>query len=339
MSNKQELLGSGNDEIGRFCNLPKEIIHHILSRLLIHDLVRFGCVSKPCKELALSTPTVSFCRFDDLDEMECETRLQLGNALDRFLLSRGDNKMRKFYLVWLAHCQDEMDEECFCCDDESDRMVTWIENAVRCNVEKLDVNITFYKDESLEFPDCVFSYASLRSLKLEMSFFTVVETPSFSVSSNLETLDLADLDIADEGFFKWVSSSCKLLKKLSLARINGIDNITIESSSLEDFYYIHYELYETCHIDISGGKLEKIDIDCRYSPMGIVLNIIAPNVKCLKLEGKVKNNRNLGNLNCLQEATILLEPKEDESDKVCEVISSLCSVEDLVLNEATIKVK
>ncbi|KAL6145559.1 hypothetical protein ACLB2K_056245 [Fragaria x ananassa] len=302
---------SRNGEVDRFSKLPKEILHHILSRLVIRDLARFCCVSSTCKELALSAP---------------------------FLISRGDNKLQKFSLSWQGHCEDGIeDPPCFCVN-ESFRMITWIQNAVRCNVEKLSVNMTFYEPdgELLPFPCCVFKCASLRSLNVEMSF-AVLKAPSFSFSSNLETLELSDVDIADEGFFKWISCSCKLLKKLILARLNGTNIITIESSSLEDFFYIHYEVLNTSYLNISGEKIEKINIDCRYSPRSTLLNIIAPKVKYLMLEGNVKNNLNLGDLDCLQEASIIMEPIVYEFDKASEVLSSLCSVEVLILNEAIIK--
>lgn len=240
MEHKHKFLASRSGEIGRFSNLPKEVVYHILSHLPIKDLARFCCVSKPCRELSLSTPAVRIYGFggDEKPDMStCELRLKLVNALDRFLLSRGDNKMWVFDLVWEGHCEDEIEEPpCFCVN-ESFRMITWIQNAVRCQVEKLYLDMTFYdyEGERLEFPSCVFRAASLRSLAVEMSF-TVVATPSFAFSSNLENLELSDVDIEDEGFFKWISCSCKLLKKLSLARLNGINNITIESLSLEYFF-------------------------------------------------------------------------------------------------------
>lgn len=40
---------------------------------------------------------------DIADMSTCERRLKLVNALDRFLLSRGDKKMKKFDLVWEGH--------------------------------------------------------------------------------------------------------------------------------------------------------------------------------------------------------------------------------------------
>ncbi|KAL6145562.1 hypothetical protein ACLB2K_056248 [Fragaria x ananassa] len=96
---------------------------------------------------------------------------------------------------------------------------------------------------------------------------------------------------------------------------------------------------ETCRINISGENIEVINIDCKHSPSSTVLKIVAPNVKLLNLEGNVKNDQNLGELKCLEEAVILMEPIIDEFDKVYDVLSSMYSVEALTLNEATIKVK
>lgn len=326
--------------IGRFSNLPKEIIHHILSNCAIQDLARFCCLSKPFRELCLSTPSVKFCgisSYGSANMSTCELRLKLVNTLDRFLLNRGDNKMQSFALFWNGHDDEDADEPCFCVN-ENFRIITWIQNAVRCKVEKLYLDVTFFdfEGEPLAFPSCVFLCASLRSLVVDMAR-TIVKTPSFTFSSNLEKLNLRDVVIKDEGFFKWISCCCEFMKELSLGEVNGIDNITIESSSLEKFYFINYQVEETCHLNISGQKLEEININCSHSPRSTVLNIIAPNVKCLLLEGNVKNHLNLGELECLEQAAILMEPIVDEFDKVFDVLCSLCSVEVLVLNEATIK--
>ncbi|CAN6543499.1 unnamed protein product [Malus baccata var. baccata] len=46
--------------LDRFSNLPIEVAHHILSFLSFKDLTRASAVSKRCKQLYLSNPTVSF---------------------------------------------------------------------------------------------------------------------------------------------------------------------------------------------------------------------------------------------------------------------------------------
>ncbi|PRQ43965.1 putative F-box domain, leucine-rich repeat domain, L domain-containing protein [Rosa chinensis] len=348
MEQKRMLLATGSCQgegpctvnmIDRFSNLPEGVFHHILSKFSIKDLARFCCVSKRWRELCLSSPSVEFCGFseDGIMDMACELRLKLVNALDRFLLSRGDNEMKSFVLFWDGHSDEELDEACFCVN-ENFRIITWIQNAVRCKVEKVYLDVTFfdYEGEPLAFPSCVFRSASLTSIVVNMPR-TVVKTPSFTFSSNIEKLHLSDVVIQDEGFFEWISYSCKSLKDVTLSAVREIHSITIESSSLEKFYFINYEVDETCHINISGEKLEEINVRCNHSPSSTILKIVAPNVKRLLLEGNVKNHLNLGELKCLEQAAILMEPIVDEFNKVFEVLSSLCSVEVLVLNEATIQ--
>ncbi|KAL6141734.1 hypothetical protein ACLB2K_060021 [Fragaria x ananassa] len=347
MVQKRKSLATGSCEgeglcavnmIDRFSNLPEGVIHHILSDFVVKDLARFCCVSKRWRELCLSSPSVNFCGFnsDEMVDMACELRLKLVNTLDRFLLSRGDNEMKSFSLFWDGHSDEELDEPCFCVN-ENFRINTWIQNAVRCKVEKVHLAVAYFdfEGEPIAFPSCVFRSSSLRSLVVEMPH-TVFKTPSFTFSSNLKRLDLRDVIIQDEGFFKWISCSCKSLKDISLTDCE-IYNITIESSSLEKFVFFNYMIFETCHINISGGKLEEVNVNCYHSPSSAILKIVAPNVKHLLLEGNVKNDLNLGELNYLEEAAILMEPIVDEFDKVHEVLSSLCSVKVLVLNEATIK--
>ncbi|XP_050382802.1 putative F-box/FBD/LRR-repeat protein At1g78760 [Argentina anserina] len=323
--------------IDRLSNLPKELIHHILSNVLIEDLAQLTCVSKRWRELCLSSPSLEFCGFKDLMDMACERRLKLMNSLDRFLLNRGGNQMKSFLLFWDGHNDEELEEPCFCVNERF-RIMTWIQNAVRCKVEKVHLLVYFsgFDDDPIAFPSCAFRSSSLRSLVVEMRR-TVVKTPSFDFFSNLEKLDLRDVIIQDEEFFKWISCSCKSLKDLSLTEIREIHTITIESSSLEKFHFLDYAADETCHINISGEKLEEINVDCNYSSGTAVVKIVAPNIKHLLLEGNVKNYMNLGELKCLEQAAILMEPIVDDFDKVNEVISSLRSVEVLVLNEATIK--
>ncbi|KAL6145561.1 hypothetical protein ACLB2K_056247 [Fragaria x ananassa] len=105
--------------IDRFSNLPEGVIHHILSDFVVKDLARFCCVSKRWRELCLSSPSVNFCGFntDEMADMACELRLKLVNTLDRFLLSRGDNEMKSFCLFWDGHSDEELDEPCFCVNE------------------------------------------------------------------------------------------------------------------------------------------------------------------------------------------------------------------------------
>ncbi|KAM0980609.1 hypothetical protein ACFX2A_014037 [Malus domestica] len=269
----------------------------------------------------------------------CEVRLKLVNSLDRFLLQRGDNKIGHFRLVWKSHAVYEENDEAPCfCVNEHFRIMTWIHNALRCNVKVLDAKnrVVDFEDELYTlFPSCVFLCATLTSLAVDMDF-TMVKTPSVAFSSNLVYLKLLNVKIEDEGFFKWISCSCKFIKEIFLFGISVRGNIIIKSSSLEKFGYVDGGSFTLSHLNISGEKLEVINITWRFSsPDDKSLNIFAPRLKDLCWRRSLVNQANLGELECLEKADICLEPKADDSDKLIKHFYSLHRVEHLVLNAAT----
>ncbi|BFG38599.1 hypothetical protein CerSpe_248730 [Prunus speciosa] len=326
--------------VNRFSNLPLEVAHHILSFLDIEELTRFSCGSKGCRELSLSSPSLNFC-FSSVDTSTCELRVKLLNSLDRFMFHRRDNKIQSFYLFWDGHYIEEgNDEPCYLCSNENFRIITWIHNAVRCNVEVLclDILLCDFEEEGLAFPSCVFLSTSLRSLNVVQMKGIIIKTPPFAFSSNLSCLELGELDIEDEAFFKWISCSCKCIKQLTFAGVRNIKSITIESPSLEIFNFCDPYGSQICHLKISGEKLESIRIDWGFFLSGDhSLNIFAPNLNFLRWVGNVMNHPNLGELECLEEAYILLDPKVDEFENVFEALCSVRRVGVLGLNEATVK--
>lgn len=93
----------------RFSNVPDEVAHRILSFLAITDLTRFGCVSKRCRELPLSAPSLDFdlSASDYTFASTCEKRIQLLNYLDSFLSRHGDNKIQRFRVRLECHCVEK----------------------------------------------------------------------------------------------------------------------------------------------------------------------------------------------------------------------------------------
>lgn len=127
--------------------------------------------------------------------------------------------------------------------------------------------------------------------------------PSLSSSTNLHCLKLTQVKIVDKRFFKWISRCCKFLEELQLIWIRGIQNITVESSSLESFVG-WVDDYNPVQLNISGKKLESIDIhwnENTYSSVNrISLKIFVPNLKNLQWEGSLRNSPNLGKLMSLE---------------------------------------
>lgn len=322
--------------IDRLSNLPDGVAYHILSFLTIEDLARVGCVSKRCKELYISTPSLNF-KFYNQDTSTCNKRLWLLNSLDRFLVHRGDNKIQYFRVSWRSHSVNQSQElPCFCDDENFQMILAWIQNAVRCNVEELVLKISSPAEVTPLSMMFIFLCASLKSLVLKM-FCTIHEAPSFAVSSNLKYLKLKNVGIDDEGFFKWISCCCKFIEELILEEVHGINTITIESSSLKIFGF--YFPVDICHLNISCEKLDDIVIDWRFDERSnISLYIFAPNLRKLMWYGNVMNQRNLGKLECLEEVILDLVPEVDYQN-VYGLLCNLRWVRILIIDVLTIQVK
>jgi hypothetical protein len=143
----------------------------------------------------------------------------------------------------------------------------------------------------------------------------------------------------EECFCKWILCSCKTLKELHLEEVRGIEYMTIESTSLESFSFMHFGP-ELCHLKVSGEKVEDIHITWEFdSSSRKSLHICAPNLKYLKWCGSLMDHADLGSLMYVERAEILLDPKEEDSVKVFEALDSMRMVKTLILNRKTAKVK
>lgn len=220
-------------------------------------------------------------------------------------------------------------------------MKRWIRIATSCNVEVLDLNIqTPAQAQYLEFPsDIVFGCASTKVLSLSR-MFTIIKPPSIDCSSNLECLKLNDVKISDEGFFKWILSSCKCIKELKLGNVHGFENFTIKSSSLKSLSIScgHFTFF---NVDISCEKLECISLCSGLMSMSRhdkkSLSIFAPNLKSLTWKGDVWYCKNMGEFFSLEEATVNwldLDAPDDFAfniDNVCKLLLSIRTVKFLKL--------
>ncbi|KAL6293570.1 hypothetical protein ACE6H2_001712 [Prunus campanulata] len=85
------------------------------------------------------------------------------SSLDRYLFYRGDHGMQIFNIKWsffTAEAESKFSDDHF-------RVIGWILNAVRCNVEELDLH--FSDGVTLALPSCVFLSQSLRSLLVRLN--------------------------------------------------------------------------------------------------------------------------------------------------------------------------
>ncbi|PRQ18430.1 putative F-box domain, leucine-rich repeat domain, L domain-containing protein [Rosa chinensis] len=326
---------SADYTVDRLSNAPPEVAHHILAFLDFRDLIRLGSVSKMCRVFSLSAPSLEVSSSEAGNRRQ---QLNLLNSIDRYMIHRGDDKIKHFLVDWSFSAG--ISEEVF-------RMMTWIRIAVRCNVEVLELRLwapELNRIESdgtvLELPSCVYCCESLRSLLIKTQ--TILKAPSVTCSNNLQYLKLTNVRMED-GFGKWISHSCKCIKELLLFDVRVL-SFTVESSSLESFSFVSMYNNDLCHIGISGEKLTKIRIEWEFyktsSGTTRSLNISAPNLKYLKWIGNLLNYQNLGKFMCLEKAHIFLKHKGDDYDfdNAFEVLCSLCRVKVLILSEETTKV-
>ncbi|ONI04254.1 hypothetical protein PRUPE_6G311700 [Prunus persica] len=319
--------------IERLSHLPDHIAHRIVSFLSMHDLARLSYVSKCCRELCLSSPFLNFSKDDCVEAADaCGRKQRLLNSLES---------------------SSSSSSPCVC-PDVYVRVISWVDKAVRCYLEELKLNLHHIGEPNLIFPSFLFLCGSLKSLCVRMK--GILKTPS-SIS-NLKYLELLHVVIEDdEGFFKWISCSCKCIQILRLAYPRGIKNLNIESSSLEIF-----NLYQPRHgldtYHISCENLQQLSISLRTDSSSITsLNIFAPNLKTLCWTGNLTIHPNLGKFPSLEYAmikfdsvgtvylgktlnfkytSIILGPRAgvDDFDPLCEVFRSYA----LTLKESVIKV-
>ncbi|PRQ43975.1 putative F-box domain, FBD domain, leucine-rich repeat domain, L domain-containing protein [Rosa chinensis] len=324
--------------IGTLGNLPDPVVHHIVSFLAITDLTRFGCVSRKCRELYLSVPSLNFDEFSLANTSSCYKRMKLLRSLDKFLIHRGENKMHKFRIRWVPLEYVDHETPCFCGCNEKSRTMAWLHYAVRCNVQVLDLEISIFEDETpLAFPCCIFPCESLRSLSVDMN--CKIQIPSFTFVSNLTYLELTNVEIEEESFFKWISQSCKCIEVLNLEDVHGLKNINIESSSLKSLYF-EYTFSQTsiCHLNISGEKLGNITIVWGFdSPSNKSFNVSAPNLKSFYWVGNLMIHSYMRELVGLEEVGFYLEPEEDEIDHVLDDIGTSHKRSFLVIKEDAMK--
>ncbi|TQD77733.1 hypothetical protein C1H46_036718 [Malus baccata] len=84
----------------------------------------------------------------------------------------------------------------------------------------------------------------------------------------------------DDRFLKWISACCTCMKELLLKDCVGVNNLIIESSSLESIWYESRAYNDKRHVNISCDRLEKLHFN---APMGGRQTDCIRNVKVLIL--------------------------------------------------------
>ncbi|CAN6562055.1 unnamed protein product [Malus baccata var. baccata] len=121
------------------------------------------------------------------------------SSLDRYLIHRCHNKMQRFSICWKSFSSQTLIKH----SDERFRIITWINGAVRCNVEELHLDFSAKGTVTFALPSCTLRSESLQSLSVQC-FNMILLAPSLSFSCNLHYLKLSFVRIVDERFCKWI---------------------------------------------------------------------------------------------------------------------------------------
>lgn len=335
------LSSESADQEDRFSALPPELVHRILNSVSVADAARVGCVSQRCRELHISNRFLNF-----------PGGVEVMNSSDRVLAHRESNKVRSFSVNWVADYRDEERGLESRYGVDKSRFMGWIRTAVSFHVESLSViykplmprkNGREIEMDDIEFPYYVFVCESLKSLIVDMHC-AILTNPSFSASSisNLVCLRLANVHVEyDKWFCNWISFSCIFLKELLLENVSGLENITIESSSLESLGLEFTKDYAFSlrarpnYYRLRTNLLRVADRHPKSWPTES-LHISTPKLKHLKWVGKMMGDLYMGELNCLDEVEISVRHSYGVLDHF---LSSIRSVKVLIVDPPTVEVK
>ncbi|KAM2990446.1 hypothetical protein FF2_004289 [Malus domestica] len=123
------------------------------------------------------------------------------------------------------------------------------------------------------------------------------------------------------------------MKELLLKDCVGVNNLVIESSSLESIWYESHAYNDKRHVNISCDRLEKLHFN---APIGgktdRLVNISAPNLKYLEWFGEFMTRLNLGNLMCLEKAETSSSFMTCNFDGLFDFLCSIRKVKVLILH-------
>ena len=315
--------------IDRFTSLPQHVAHKIITFLSLEDRSRLSVVSRTCRQLCISMPSLT---VNDRPYLEKTTkRTQLMNYVDRLLLLRGGMVTRSFLIYWNI---DQRSTE-----EEDYRVISWLHNAVICNVKELVLVLILKKGSNFAFPTTLFGSKCLVSLRVDISngILNFITNSTIGFSS-LKRLRLTNVQI-DESFGKWISTCCKFLKKLVLKRIKQTKRIVINSSSLIHLYISSTDS-ELLHIQVSAKILKWMGLCWRFDSLNNrVLQLSTPKLGELKWEGNIPNLQFKANFKCLKNVGLHLSPYFGVNSTIHnQVYGLVCNVRSLCLDEVTLQV-
>ncbi|CAK7353402.1 unnamed protein product [Dovyalis caffra] len=277
----------------RLSGQPDQVIFRIFSFLGANETARLGVVSKRFNHLCISSPYLSFIAdFDSGSDHSClRTRYNnfcsYVNKVLRWREKTG-GRLQRLLVHW--PCKQRR------FDIGETAVSSWVSIATKCGVEELDMLLHVEPGRGYSLPGCIYKCESLRALKLNLQMGKFC----FQILGFdwLKELWLDSVTIGDK-YFGQKTDLCKSLKRLILENVDGINDLSIKSSSLEK-------------LEIS---------DCRFanSFFGGNFNISSSSFKVLTISGCQFKASWQVNLNCPSVENLTVQDSEFGRVFVCKI--------------------
>ncbi|PON81044.1 F-box domain containing protein [Trema orientale] len=285
----------------RFTSLPDDVAHKVVSSLSLEDVSRLSVVSRRCRQLCISMPSLNVDVRPYLQDATKRTRLM--NYVERLFSLRRGVSTHRLCIGWFldSSVNDKGGGE------EEYRILSWLHNAVTCNVKWLVLYLRLKRGSAFSLPPCLIHSTSLESLTACVSINSILEFPSYSTIelSSLKTLDLWGVRI-DESFGNWVSTCCKFLRSLYLKQIKETESIAINSSSITKLCITSMD-YKLCHLQVSAWILEKMSLWWEFdSANNRTLQLSVPMLRMFVWKGNILRLPLTENLAALKSSASIL---------------------------------
>ncbi|XP_019244684.1 PREDICTED: F-box/FBD/LRR-repeat protein At5g56420-like [Nicotiana attenuata] len=252
-TSKAKICGSTSKGIDRISGLPDDVLHNILSSLLIFDVVQLSLLSKRWKYIWTTMPYLHFDfdkfylqRLKRLCDMEMTDKFK--DFINWVLISQRATNLVRFLLIGdIYGIFDKVD------------ILRWIHATTRRNVQELVLEFCLL--EPFELPYCVATCESLQVLKLNLSG-DILKLPNHLGFCQLKLLHLENVALSDQQLTICLFSKCHLLEKLILQEcsLGALTLLDIASTSLiyVTFGNVYYkvESYGDCEVKLCCPNLK-----------------------------------------------------------------------------------
>ncbi|EEF40273.1 hypothetical protein RCOM_1382010 [Ricinus communis] len=283
-------------------DLPDHIVYNILSFFSLKDIARFSTVSRRCRNLCFSVPRLNINLTDS--QLMLTERIKMFDFVDRYMIHRRGTNFQSFALSWSFKKGSVTNLL-----TEDYRVDSWLRQVARCNVEGLKLSITFQESiESFDLPLCFTDCSSLKYLSINLTN-GILKLPATGFRF-LQVLILSAAQVQQD-LVEEMLSSCKCLKRLIIANLNGLESLNLKSTCLEQLFLgitdTRANTLSTINVSACRLNLLRVFWASRRSSNKKKLVVSAPNIIRLTLEGDIDCDYQLCSFDSLEMASVFVQ--------------------------------